>query len=357
MDTGGSIFVAVPAYRDPECFHTLRSLFTAAEQPERIRVGVVWQTAGKDVDGPCCPEELAGAVQVMVMPHTAARGPCLARSHAWGMVDPDRHKFLLSIDCHMRFAAQWDSGLIHCLSQCPSAKPILTGYPPDYGSSDAVPTRGGPVGLAAASGAASTGRDVRSCLLAASHFDGDGMLRTVGKQLASEHARPLPSLFWAAGFSFSSTLVTREVPYDPNLQYLFFGEEPSMAVRLYTHGWDFFTPGRSFLYHQWSRAGRHTFRELGADADAEAAARARVYSVLGMGGFAEADVGVYGRGTVRSLTQYEEYCGVSFSRQTIRDSARCGGQPPAAFARESADLVLALMAQRGLALGPSGISR
>ena len=52
-----------------------------------------------------------------------------------------------------------------------------------------------------------------------------------------------------------------QVPYDPHLPFLFFGEETSMAARLYTNGWDFFAPTQAVVYHLWSREYRHTFTE------------------------------------------------------------------------------------------------
>lgn len=36
--------------------------------------------------------------------------------------------------------------------------------------------------------------------------------------------QPIPSLFWAAGFSFSHASLVEDVPYDPYMKYLFFGE-------------------------------------------------------------------------------------------------------------------------------------
>lgn len=48
------------------------------------------------------------------------------------------------------------------------------------------------------------------------------MLRLVGSRLAQRAARPLPALFWAAGFSFSRSQLIEEVlsPYhDSNLSY------------------------------------------------------------------------------------------------------------------------------------------
>jgi hypothetical protein len=121
-----------------------------------------------------------------------------------------------------------------------------------------------------------------------------------------------------------------------------------MAVRLFTHGWDFFTPGRSLCYHQWSRAGRHTFRELPAHIAESTASLHRVRALLT--GADPTLFGVYGLGNVRTLADFERFCGVSFSGGVLSERARCGGLPPSAFARDAADSVLALLAARGLGL-------
>ena len=41
----------------------------------------------------------------------------------------------------------------------------------------------------------------------------------------------IPSPLWASGFSFSDSSLLVEIPYDPRLPHLFFGEEISMAAR------------------------------------------------------------------------------------------------------------------------------
>ncbi len=55
---------------------------------------------------------------------------------------------------------------------------------------------------------------------------------------SSSSAAPAPVRcgLWAAGFSFSRSDVMLACPYDPRLSHLFFGEESSMAARLFTHG-------------------------------------------------------------------------------------------------------------------------
>ena len=58
---------------------------------------------------------------------------------------------------------------------------------------------------------ASLPADVRSTLLCAERFDADGILRLRGRRLTEAHTEPLPSLFWAAGFSFSRRTLLQEV--------------------------------------------------------------------------------------------------------------------------------------------------
>lgn len=53
--------------------------------------------------------------------------------------------------------------------------------------------------------------DDRPTLLCASHFGPEGMLRLKGSRLAQYADAPVPSLFWAAGFSFSRSQLLTEV--------------------------------------------------------------------------------------------------------------------------------------------------
>ena len=50
---------------------------------------------------------------------------------------------------------------------------------------------------------------------------------------AVQRSASIPSPLWASGFSFSDSSLLVEVPYDPRLPYLFFGEEISMAARYF----------------------------------------------------------------------------------------------------------------------------
>lgn len=60
------------------------------------------------------------------------------------------------------------------------------------------------------------------------------MLRIRGRILRQRPGKPLPALFWAAGYSFSFMSLLCDVPYDPGFKFLFFGEEMAMLARMWT---------------------------------------------------------------------------------------------------------------------------
>lgn len=76
------------------------------------------------------------------------------------------------------------------------------------------------------------------------------------RSLADRPSGPLPSLFWAAGFSFAPAALLLEVPYCPHLPHMFFGEESYMLARMVTRGWQVWAPSQPVLFHQWERSAR-----------------------------------------------------------------------------------------------------
>eukprot|EP00808_Paulinella_micropora_P032111 g66010.t1 len=242
-----TIFVSIISYRDSEVGRTLESLFTQAERPGQVWVGLVLQhdAAEEEAQGWFRYQGAhLGQITTLRLDWQQAKGPCFARALAQTLWRGER--FLLQIDSHMRFSRGWDRDLRHMWAQCRrrSQRPVLTTYPLGYELGQPAPTAREPN------------------LLCAKAFDAlDGMLRITGKTLAACPAEPIQGLFWAAGFHFSEAWVMAEVPYDPNLKDLFFGEESAMAARLYTHGWDFFVPTHNVVYHLWSRAHRPSFRD------------------------------------------------------------------------------------------------
>ena len=70
------------------------------------------------------------------------------------------------------------------------------------------------------------------------------------KELSQE---PKYSPFVAGGFFFAQAQLLSEVPFDPLLPWIFMGEEISLSARLWTSGYDFFSPTVNVLNHYYVR--------------------------------------------------------------------------------------------------------
>ena len=65
----------------------------------------------------------------------------------------------------------------------------------------------------------------------------------------STSTEPVRVAFFAAGFSFARGHRITNVPYDYYTPYLFDGEETSLGVRAWTHGYDLIQPDRDIITH------------------------------------------------------------------------------------------------------------
>lgn len=112
-----------------------------------------------------------------------------------------------------------------------------------------------------------------------------------------------------------------------------------MSARLWTAGWDFFTPGESVIYHLWTRSYRRVFQEI-EDQDTvkwRTASRRYVNKLLSEASAANGSeksplvTGKYSLGTERSLSAYQSRIGVSFEKREIRWEAEWGNLDPIHF--------------------------
>lgn len=311
-----TIFVSLISYRDSEAQWTIEDLFSQARFPERIFIGYCGQY---DLvhDAHCFVKPCSRPAQVrsMMLDYRQARGPCFARALAQALWEDE--DYFLQIDSHMRFVKDWDEKLIAMLAQCNSEKPVLTMYPPEYKLGSPVPKNSMPN------------------LLCAKQFDKDGMLRIRGRRLKVRPKTPIPSLFWAAGFMFASSQFLQEVPYDVHMKNIFFGEEISMLVRLWTKGWDCFCPSENVLFHLWERDYRPSFREVltrDVDRKLQETSRDKVLQLLSVDS-----------GNVRSLQAFEEFCGVDFKAKSISPRGLVGGLAESSFAADASAVPQALL--------------
>lgn len=155
-------------------------------------------------------------------------------------------------------------------------------------------------------------------LCVAEGFDPDGILRLKPRVLRDLLPQPaVRSPFWSGHFSFAKASVSKACPTDAGLASIFYGEEISMAARLFTHGYDVYAPTETLAWHCWSRSYRPLYNDDLPDAKPSAAARDRLEAVL-TGAASDAS----GLGSSRSLAEYEEFAGVSFSARRLDASGR-----------------------------------
>jgi hypothetical protein len=299
------IFVHIPSYRDRECQWTVRSLFDNARYPERIFVGICWQTV-PDLDADCfqietCPSQ----VRAEHFHIDQAQGLGWARQQAQRLWQQEEYS--LQIDSHMRFVPDWDVAMLEMLEACESADPVLTVYPPGYIPPDRL---------------IEPDRPAVQCV---KRFLPNGLLEFSAETLAADVAtdRPIPTAACAGGFIFGSSRILRDVPADPLIY--FNGEEPNLALRLWTAGFDLFSPCRTLLYHYYERkdGSRHWDDSLTANSrGVRTLRRMRALCEPGSVSAAEvAELGPYGLGTRRTLAEYEAFSGVDFTGHTIADYA------------------------------------
>lgn len=323
-----TIFVSVPSYRDPELVSTIFDCLEKATCPLRIFIGVCQQNTAVEQDGfegykKLAEKEGTGVytdnIRMYRMEAGQAQGPMYARSlieqHLY-----NGEKYYLLIDSHTTFVKDWDSKLIHMLVQASnkSHKPVITMYPEDYQTRNAKVT-----------GKSSKPRPPSFFRLKRFN-EKTGLPEVEGPVCKHRPREPLPNLFWGACCSFSLANMMHEVPYDPYCPYVFLGEEIAMAARLFTHGYDLFTPTEMVLHHMWVRR-RPTFWENFSGKNdihkyrqhLEQVGYRRLRHLLGLQSLLPGDLelGKYGLGNKRSLEQYERYCGVNFLLQTATNAA------------------------------------
>jgi hypothetical protein len=161
--------------------------------------------------------------------------------------------------------------------------------------------------------------------------EGAVFLRPQGLDGWQTMKEPVPARFLSAHFIFTVGSFATEVPYDPN--FYFHGEETSLAVRAYTHGYDLFNPHKVYVWHEYTREGKKKHWDddsIWPERDRNSYARFRALFGMsgGCGGCIKNEFGKYWFGEVRSLQQYEQYAGLKFQTRQIHKDTLTHKSPP-----------------------------
>lgn len=288
-----SIFISIAAYRDPELVSTVQGCLAMADEPDDIRIGLVWQHTGdEEIDA------IAGDPRVTVLdiPAEQSAGACWARAKAMTLYGGET--YYMQLDSHHRFVQGWDTALKADMVKTGSEKPLLSSYLPAYHPDHPTPEWRRPSGIIF------------------HRFEGPvALVRGGSVDPNAPEGRPIPAKFVAGGFIFTLGSFVSEVPYDPELY--FHGEEISVALRAYSWGYDLFHPSASMIFHYYGRVElpRHwsddkTRVERGpAWWERDKISKRRIRNL-----FSGVTKGRYGLGPVRTVADYERLTGLDFAR-------------------------------------------
>ena len=142
-----------------------------------------------------------------------------------------------------------------------------------------------------------------------------------------ELQKPIPARFYSAHFCFTLGEFSTEVQHDP--EYYFHGEEISIAVRAYTHGYDLFHPHKIVIYHEYTRKNRT--KQWDDDKEwykKNDKSHEKNRKVLGVDGEKIKGKLKYGFGKERKIKDYEKYAGVLFSKRSVQQYTIDKKYPP-----------------------------
>jgi hypothetical protein len=308
-----TIFVQIASYRDPQLIPTIKDLLDNAKYPENIRLGICRQYHPDDKFDDLTEYENDERFRILNVLYSASTGVCWARNQVQQLYDGET--YTLQIDSHMRFEKDWDETLINMLKGLQEEgykKPLLTGYVSSY-DPDNDPE----------------GRVTEPWRMVFDRFTPEGVVFFLPEVIPGwkELTKPIRTRFYSAHFCFTLGEFSLEVQHDP--EYYFHGEEISIAVRAFTHGYDLFHPHRIVLYHEYTRKGRT--KQWDDDKTwylKNNTSHSKNRKVLGIDGEKYEDDLKYGFGKERTIRDYEKYSGILFERRSVQQYTIDKKYPP-----------------------------
>ena len=318
------IFIQIASYRDPELEKTIKSAIENAKKPKNLVFGIARQYHPDDKFDTLEEYRKDKRFRILDIPYLESGGACWARNQIQQLYKGE--EYTLQIDSHMRFAPNWDDEMIKMVKQLQKKghkKPLLTGYVssfnPENDPSERVP---------------------EPWRMVFDRFIPEGAVFFLPETIPGwqDLTEPVTARFYSAHYCFTLGEFSKEVQHDPD--YYFHGEEISIAVRAYTHGYDLFHPHRVLIWHEYTRKGRtkqwDDDRNWGEKNTRAHLKNRKLFSMDGET-YNPDEFGIYGFGTERTLKDYEKYSGLLFEKRAIQQYTIDKNYPPNPYDFENED--------------------
>lgn len=311
------IFVQIASYRDPQLIPTIEDMLKKAKHPERLIFGICWQY---DDTEEITKYDNNPNFRIKKFHFSESQGLGWARNITNELYDGE--KYTLQIDSHHRFVKDWDEIIIEDFNQAlmVSEKPIITTYCTPFNPEEPE-----------------WKWNKTPSLMSQYEFSGDKLLMSMPWYIQDYEnrdkvirARTISGHFY---FTYGSFIV--EVPYDPDIYFGGYVEETTLSLRAFTKGYDFFSPYRMVMWHEYTRNYRPKhWDDHGKESktnktsgERDIFARKKTRQLFGTES-GDIDMGIYGLGTERSLHDYEVYGGFDFKNCRIQDYTLKVKEPP-----------------------------
>jgi hypothetical protein len=281
------IFIQIASYRDSELVPTINNCIENSDSPENLTFGICWQHDEK--------EDLSkylndSRFKIISIHYSQSKGCCWARHKIQKLYDNE--EYTLQLDSHHRFVKGWDTILKNMhnqLKQKGVLKPLITAYLPSYDPDD-DPNK----------------RCDKPWKINFKEITKDRQVLFIPSNINRHYLlkQPIGARFYSAHFTFADGKFVTEVPHDPELYFT--GEEMSITVRAYTHGYTLFHPHIVIAWHEYTRKNRTKHW----DDDKEwwkkdLHSKNHYLSIF-------TDKGKYGIGSEKTIEDYIKYSGINF---------------------------------------------
>ena len=318
MNKKETIFIHLPAYRDPELVPTIKDALKNAKYPKRIHFGICRQYHPDDKFDDLTEFKGDKRFNIYECLYTEAKGLPWARAVINEQL-MGKQDYILQLDSHHRFAQDWDVTLIemHNQREKQGYKPILAAYLPLYTPFNDPEGRS---------------MEPWQQQFACFYPHGTIFIRPSLLHGWKDMTEPPFSRFLSGHFCFARTEWAREVKHDPDIY--FSGEEINLTVRSYTHGYDMFHPHKLVVWHSTMREERSGMLKWDDDAklgvdwwNRQNTARAKIRQLFRVedNGY---DLTGYDLGTARTIEDYEVYAGVNFKTKSVQKYTLDNQYPP-----------------------------
>lgn len=313
-----TIFIHLPAYREPELIPTIKDALDKAKNPKNLRFGICRQFNPADEFDNIDEYRKDKRFRIVDIPHEKAKGLPYARYVINELIQDD-DEYILQLDSHHRFIEGWDEILLdmHSKLEKKGYKPILTGYLPFYNPFNDPAERA---------------MEPWQQQFAAFYPHGTIFIRPGGFPNWKELTEPVPSRFISGHFCFARADWAREIKHDADIY--FSGEELNLTIRSFTHGYDLFHPHKLVIWHatmREERSGKLVWDDQSKRGEdwwtAQTNARAKIRQLLRTedNGF---NLEGYDIGNVRTIRDYEKYAGIHFKKRSIQKHTLENKYPP-----------------------------